>query len=297
MHYSRIMVPLDGSDAGEIVLPYAEEFATRLGSEIILVNVSESTFVAIAQLSRPYLTHVAERLASNISERRGEAHAKILTQMLVGKPVDEILHHATEAHVDLIVMASRLSGGGPWPLGTVAAKVLRATDIPVLLVRTPARKDALERRMLMRRVLVPLDGSRLGEGAVSHVETLAGSLGAEVVLLHIVDPLIVQPMYGPLLSYPLPVPEGEEAMRAEAKAYLSGVEKTLSEKGLETTGEVLFGSPADQIIDFAERNDIDLIALSSHGRSGIGRWVFGSVTDKVLHAGDTAVLVIRPAKK
>ena len=194
-------------------------------------------------------------------------------------------------------MASRLSRGGLWPLGTVAAKVLRATDIPVLLVRTPARKDALERRMLMRRVLVPLDGSRLGEGAVSHVETLAGSLGAEVVLLHIVDPLIVQPMYGPLLSYPLPVPEGEEAMRAEAKAYLSGVEKTLSEKGLETTGEVLFGSPADQIIEFAERNDIDLIALSSHGRSGIGRWVFGSVTDKILHAGDTAVLVIRPVRQ
>jgi nucleotide-binding universal stress UspA family protein len=296
MHYSRIMIPLDGSDAGEIVLPYAEEFAARLGSEIVLVNVSEATSVASAQLSRPYLTHVAEQLIGNI--RVARADARVFTQMLAGKPVDEILHHATEAHVDLIIMASRLSGGGPWPLGTVAAKVLRATDIPVLLVRTPARgKDALERRMLMRRVLVPLDGSRLGEGAVSHVETLAGSLGAEVVLLHIVDPLIVQPMYGPLLSYPLPVPEGEEAMRAEAKAYLSGVEKTLSEKGLETTGEVLFGSPADQIIDFAERNDIDLIALSTHGRSGIGRWVFGSVTDKVLHAGDTAVLVIRPAKK
>ncbi len=297
MQYSRIMVPLDGSDAGEIVLPYAEEFAARLASEITLVNVSESASVATERLYRSYLSQVVERLKGHIREQRGDDEAKILTQLLVGKPVDEILHHAAEAQVDLLIMASRLSGGGLWPLGTVAAKVLRATDIPVLLVRAQAKESARQGRILMRRILVPLDGSKLGEGAVSHVEALAGSLGAEIVLLHVVDPLIVQPMYGPLLSYPLPIPEGEEAMMAEAKAYLGGMEKTLRDKGLKTSGEVLFGSPADQVIDFAEKKDIDLIALSSHGRSGIGRWVLGSVTDKVLHAGNTAVLVIRPAKK
>jgi nucleotide-binding universal stress UspA family protein len=293
MQYNRIMVPLDGSDAAEIVLPYAEEFAAKLGSETILVNVSEFTSATSDRLYHAYLDQVKERLTSHITEKLGKTDARVSTRFLTGKPANEILRHAIDAHIDLIIIASRSSGGGPWALGTVAAKVLRATDIPALLVKTPA----LKRQKLIRRVLVPLDGSKLGESAVPHVEALAGALGAEVILLHIVDPLIIQPLYEPLLSYPLPVPQGEEAMKAEASAYISGIEKTMKEKGLKTSSVVVIGSPADEIIGFAERHDIDLIAMSSHGRSGIGRWVFGSVTDKVLHSGDTPALVIRPAKK
>ena len=66
--------------------------------------------------------------------------------------------------------------------------------------------------------------------------------------------------------------------------------------GLKTSTAIEVGLPAQQIIDYAGANDIDLIAMSSHGRTGVGRWVFGSVTDKVLHAGNTAVLVVRAVK-
>ncbi len=91
-------------------------------------------------------------------------------------------------------------------------------------------------------------------------------------------------------------PQDEERGKASAIYYLDGVGKSLKEKGLSVSSAAVVGSPAEQIIDYAKGNSVDLIAMSTHGRSGIGRWVFGSVTDKVLHAGDTPVLVIRPEK-
>jgi nucleotide-binding universal stress UspA family protein len=294
--YRRILVPLDGSDAAEIVLPYAEEFSAKLNSEIILVSVSESTAAVTEQPYQSYLRRVAERLRGHLSERLSEGEARVVSEVLEGKPADRILHYASEAHADFLIMASHPSGEGPWPLGNVVAKVLRATGIPVLLIKSPAKPEALERKMLLRRVLLPLDGSKLGESAVPHVEILAQSLSAELVLLYVVDPLIVQPLYGPLMSYPLPVSQGEKARKSEANDYLNSVVKALKEKGLNASGEVVLGSPADQIIEYAERSDIDLIAMATHGRSGIGRWVFGSVTDKVLHAGNFAVLVVRPTR-
>jgi nucleotide-binding universal stress UspA family protein len=78
--------------------------------------------------------------------------------------------------------------------------------------------------------------------------------------------------------------------------YLDGIGKKLKGKGLGVSSVVVIGSSADQIIDYAKANTIDLIAMSTHGRTGIGRWIFGSVTDKVLHAGDTPVLVARTSK-
>jgi len=88
----------------------------------------------------------------------------------------------------------------------------------------------------------------------------------------------------------------DEKRRTAAEDYLNSVRKTLNRKRLKVSSTVVQGSPPDQTIDYAKANAIDLIAMSSHGRTGIGRWVFGSVTDKVLHAGDTPVLVVRATK-
>jgi nucleotide-binding universal stress UspA family protein len=75
--------------------------------------------------------------------------------------------------------------------------------------------------------------------------------------------------------------------------YLRDLGKPLSDRGVKVLEEIAFGAPADEILEYARKNAVDLIAISTHGRSGIGRWVFGSVTDKVLHGGDTAILVVQ----
>jgi nucleotide-binding universal stress UspA family protein len=172
--------------------------------------------------------------------------------------------------------------------------VLRSSDKPVMLVRIPASDADLEQKKLIKRILIPLDGSKAGEAAVHCTEVLARALGAELILIQVMEPIIAWAGFEGSVSYA--TPQDEESRKAAATAYLSSVSKTLTEHDINNSITVAFGSAADQIIDYAAANDIDLIAMSSHGRSGIGRWVFGSITAKVLRAGDTPVLVVRVTK-
>jgi nucleotide-binding universal stress UspA family protein len=290
--YEKILVPLDGSSTAEIALPYAEEIAAKLDAEIIVVSVSEITTSDISHLYHSYLDRTREQMQRQLRDWGARKESRVQSEVLVGRPASTILSHAAEKNVGLIVMASRGSSGqGPWLLGNIAAKVLRATDKPVLAIRTPAKDRALRERSLMKRILVPLDGSKMGEAAIPYAEALAQALETELVLFQVVEPLETRGVSH--LDYGI-IP-AEETKRASL-AYLDGVGKPLKEKRLRTSSVVVFGLPAEQIIDYAEANAIDLIAMSTHGRTGMGRWVFGSVTDTVLHIGDTAVLVVRPTK-
>ncbi|MDD5093620.1 MAG: universal stress protein [Dehalococcoidia bacterium] len=164
----------------------------------------------------------------------------------------------------------------------------------------------------MKRILLPLDGSRVGEAAVPYAEYLALKSGAELVLFQVIETVATgadaayAPPYRSVVDgkldsniheqafYPSQVMENRRAL---AKAYLDDMEKQLREKGVNASTAIDFGIPADRIVDYAGTKDIDLIAMSTHGRSGLARWFAGSVTDKVLHAGDTPVLVVRPPKE
>jgi nucleotide-binding universal stress UspA family protein len=293
--YETIMVPLDGSSAAEIVLPYVEEIGAKLGSRIILVTVSESGSADLDHLYRSYLERVREQVQTQLKDYGAEEVSKLYSKVLLGAPADEILRYADEADASLIVMASRGSSGrGPWLLGSIAAKVLRASGRPVLLIRAPADTTALQGKRVFMRILVPLDGSMVGEAAIPFAVALAQALHAELVLYHVVEPATTWAGYGVEGGYN--ILQDSESRRVSALAYLEGVRKRLTESGLITTIEAEAGPPADLIIDHAKSKAIDLIAMSTHGRSGIGRWVFGSVTDKVMHAGDTAVLVVRAVK-
>jgi nucleotide-binding universal stress UspA family protein len=122
-------------------------------------------------------------------------------------------------------------------------------------------------------------------------------LGIELILFQaFTPPAVVSAAYEGRGVSPTTFKEREEQIRASAMTYLDGLVKAFQEKGLSASSIVKSGSAPDQILEYAEANAIDLIAMSTHGRSGIGRWVLGSVTDKVLHAGDTAVLTVRATK-
>jgi nucleotide-binding universal stress UspA family protein len=150
MIYEKIMVPLDGSNAAEIALPYAEEIAARLGAEIILVSVSGPTVEAKDHLYRSYLDKITEQVRGRLDDWGAKEGAKVQSEVFAGKPASEILRYADENNVSLIAMASRgRSGRGPWLLGNIAAKVLRATQKPVLLIRAPADETALQQRSLV----------------------------------------------------------------------------------------------------------------------------------------------------
>jgi len=294
--YERILVPLIGSRAAEAALPYAEEIGSKLDAEIILVSVFDPRVGDATHLYRTYLEHITEQVSHRMARRRADRRARVLTEVLAGKPASEILRYADSNKVNLIIMLSRGSSGqSPWMLSDIADKVLRTAQIPVLLIRARDEEMTLRRRRLVKSILVPLDGSAAGKSAFLHAETLARALGANLVLLQVLEPLTG--WAGAISSTP---PDSALASKGKrhslALSYLNSLGEPLKASGLKVTCAVGYGTPAEQIISYAKAKSIDLIAMSTHGRSGIGRWAFGSVTDKVLHAGDASVLVVRASR-
>jgi nucleotide-binding universal stress UspA family protein len=142
---------------------------------------------------------------------------------------------------------------------------------------------------LYEKILVPLDGSALAECVLPHVKAIAAGRGTgQVVLLRVVEPLPAGTP--PAIDFELVQKAGVKA----AEEYLARIKAELSKEGLNVEAKVLTGRPAETITEFAQRNKVDLITLATHGRSGISRWVFGSVADKLVRSSSAPVLLIRP---
>jgi nucleotide-binding universal stress UspA family protein len=285
--FERILVPLDGSENAEMVFPYCADLASKFASTVILVTVSESANPDIEHLYRTYLKHARGKLRQHLRAWTSHETVTLQSEVLSGDPAREILQIAEDEKAGLILLASHGSSGeGPWLLGHIAAKVLRATERPVMLIREQAARAALEQRKLLRRILVPLDGSKVGEAALCYAVALVRKTGAEIDLIEVCEP--VRSVGATGRSYNIPE---DESVKKSLLSYLNHIAEPIKNDGLKVSTTVLFGNAADKIVEYAEKNGIDLVAISTHGRSGLGRWVFGNVADKILHTGSVAVLV------
>jgi nucleotide-binding universal stress UspA family protein len=141
---------------------------------------------------------------------------------------------------------------------------------------------------MYKKILVPLDGSELAEKALDHAEKLAETFDAEVILLQIVP---FMPLYGaPELVVPFVV---DEKQKEAAENYLSHLAEELKKRGFKVATKVKVGMQvAAEIIDFAKESGVDLIVMCTHGRSGITRWVLGSVAHKVLTRAETPIFLV-----
>lgn len=148
---------------------------------------------------------------------------------------------------------------------------------------------------MYRKILVPLDGSSLAELALPHAEALAQQFGSEVLLVRVCQPISV-----PFELYTLgpDVTEGynqdlQIKVEKEAKEYLVYIQKRLDLKNIKNRSFVLGGIVTESILDIAQVETVDLIVMSTHGRSGLSRWVYGSVASKILQAAPCPVFLIR----
>jgi nucleotide-binding universal stress UspA family protein len=301
--FERILVPLDGSKNAEMVLPYVEEIAGRFRSQLSLVGVIENdntpitlTGVKNNDVLYMYLAQIAKQAAEQGKEFGIESSQQIAFKLLSGHIAQKILLYSEEINADLIGLTSRgASSHEKWVLGNISAKVLRATRKPVLLVRRRVDDKTLGEKRLIKRILLPLDGSKIGESAIRVSEALAMKLNAQIVLIHVLEPLIKFGIYDTNPS--IPAMDNLISRQVEAQAYLDKVIGLLKERtGIVSESNLVVGYPANEIADYAQNHDIDLIAISTHGRTGLQQWVFGSVTDKLLHFGDTPLLVVRPSE-
>lgn len=148
---------------------------------------------------------------------------------------------------------------------------------------------------MYRKIMVPLDGSQLAECVLPHIKTIAGgSDSPEIMLVQAVEPIAIP--YGREMTKVASVEqlkEFEAHNEAEAKKYLKEIAARLGKSGANVKAHVIYGKAADALTDFAARNGVDLVVIASHGRSGISRWVWGSVADRLLHSVKAPILIIR----
>ena len=151
------------------------------------------------------------------------------------------------------------------------------------------------------KILIPLDGSEIGEAALPYVKKLLSDLSPRVKLeFTLLRVASLQSHYVAVGDVMAPVAYTEEEMKQIKKRslnYLRRVGKDLKAKGVIVETRVEVGNAAEEIIKAADEINVDLIAMSTHGRHGISRWAFGSVTDKVLHGSHKPMLVVRASKK
>jgi nucleotide-binding universal stress UspA family protein len=304
--YKRILVPLDGSPLAEIALPYAEELATHLGSEITLINVMGASENQDKPEHRVYISKMTALTEQNIKKSPDSTREKVkVTSAIIGAPglrhpAEEIVEYAVKENISLIIIATHgRTGISRWALGSTANKVARASKCPVLLIRATAD---VPKNIHLEKILVPIDGSKPGEAVLPYVENLASKLKIGVSLLNVVEPpyhiyqYSEEPgFYGGSGIVRIPYSEEElKPLKVVAEKYVEGVRKKLGEEGIKTSIEVRTGSPGEEIILAEKEIRPDIVAMSTHGHSGFGRWEHGSVADKVLHAGNTPLLLVRP---
>lgn len=306
--YHNLLVPLDGSGFAEQALPMALSIAERAQAtlRVTLVHMPFGTLYGASELAadpsldlmvrerrHDYLADVAKRLAA-------AAPVKVASALLEGPIADSLLEHALATHSDLIVMATH--GRGPFSrfwLGSVADKLVRRAFVSVLLVRPQEEPADFAARPVLRQIVIPLDGSSLGEQILAPATELGRLMGSQYTLLHAVEPIIL-PEYT-YRSATIPTEWDRMALRkaeAESQSYLDGVANRLRASSLQVNTRVLTNRPAAvAIVEEAEAKSVDLIALATHGRGGLGRLMLGSVADKVIRGASSAVLVHHPVAK
>ena len=148
---------------------------------------------------------------------------------------------------------------------------------------------------MYKKILVPLDGSELAECVLPHVESIAQGCGAQsVTFLRSVEPFHKLTSWdgGTVLSE-ADISRIESGNKADAKKYLENLVKRTKYEGVTAKYEVLMGTAAESITDYAIKNKVDLIVIATHGRSGVSRWVWGSVADRILRSACVPVLMVR----
>ena len=141
---------------------------------------------------------------------------------------------------------------------------------------------------MYKKILVPLDGSELAECSLEHAKAIAtGCQVPEVVLLMVAEP--PQQLYAVNEDW---LRDTHNKVHAAAEDYLAKVKDKLEKEGIAARSLVIRGRPDDVILDYAHKNRMDLIIMSTHGKSGVSRWVFGSVADRVVHHSRVPVLII-----
>lgn len=268
---SHVLIPLDGSPLAEAVLPLVPDLEPRA---VTLLHVEEREEPPSA---RDSVFHAAQR--HGLDSR----HFRALVRR--GRPADVIQGVASEVGATLVALSTHgRSGFNRLVLGSVAEEVVRASKMPVLLTRSGAPPP---RRPLLARPLVGYDGSELAWRAVEALALLGKERVGEVSLLGALDVAPPGAQADDLMER-LIARQRDELLQLTLRAAVRA-----RGLGLTAEGMVREGRPAGVLLEVAEQSESTLLAVATHGRSALTRWIFGSVAEELLHTSPVPLLVVR----
>jgi nucleotide-binding universal stress UspA family protein len=288
----KILLPLDGSPFAERALPYALRLASATGARLMLMHATVPPVIPrgpsfdVAAFARQL--REGQKLVPFTSSR-GIAIDGITHDIFEGQEAEGIGEAVREQAADLIVMATHAHDGlGRWLHGGVADQLIAQSPVPIVLV--PPTCDHVWPGDGALRILVPLDGSRFAEEILEPVGQLAASMNASLLLVGASGPLDSGFADG--------VPSirtGFGAALHETHAYLDQVAARLRATGQTVTVDAEVGRPRAIIESIGQRRHVDLIAMATHGRTGVARMALGSVAADLLHDSSVPLLLWRPA--
>jgi nucleotide-binding universal stress UspA family protein len=292
---TTVIVPLDGSEASEVALGIARALQTRRGGTLKLLSVVEVTTEFDAWIETAPFT-LEEELDSWLNERREYLDSvaqrlgqDVETEVRVGRPAHEICAAATAADDVVLVMASHGRGGlQQFILGSVALSVVHDVHCPVVVVNM---QDAqAQAPSSLDSVLLPTDGSEFSEGVIDRALMILGEPKPTIRLMQVLEHpgWASHSMNAGLVSQYL------DASRQASQERLDALTAELRARGYQAEAELRAGSAADGILESATENGVDLIAMATHGRGGVGRLLLGSIAQRVLNRSSVPLLLLRP---
>lgn len=344
--FKKVLVPLDGTELAEGILPYVSRLAKGLDIPMLLVSVIDPDAVEIPERmqrdqgavrlefvagigeavvgtvpsvsesvpepegqvtthphesGKPVVTQYfdaieknASRALENVAKELREEGLTVETTVAFGNPAEEIAEVADKNGCDLIAMSTHGRNAiGRGILGSVTDKVIHSAHLPTMTI-TPEKAEGYSGKGLeLSKILVPLDGSPLAESVIPFIEDMALKLNLRVILVRVIKLGGMYTAYAD--GYPYSGSANIEAeIEADAVEYLKTAAERLEGKGINTEWKILKGAPAVCIADLAKEMPQDIIALATHGRSGLTRWVIGSVAEALVRASGDPVLIIPP---
>ena len=298
----RILVPLDGSEFAEQALSPAAALAMRHGAEIHLLSVVSTVPPVPGSFADPalfpgwvgrektrvrgYVEQAAAKVTARSEELTIEAHVS------AGRVGETISNVAEELDVDLVVLTTHGRGrfARTW-LGSTADELVRGLERPILLL--PPTENVFEENRI-RHVMVPLDGSEAAEAVLDVLPlVLRAAEGVRLTLASVVE----EGFAGPVAYLPHAISEESfrEQRRKSAEAYLATISQRVEHEGVGMleTRVLTAHDAAHGLLRFCKENEVDVLALSTHGRGGVARFLLGSVADKLVRGTRIPLLITR----
>ncbi|RXK46635.1 universal stress protein [Halorientalis pallida] len=287
--YERILIPTDGSDHAVRAAEHAMALARAFDATVRVIGVADVQGAAgpfdAGGVDDAFVDELKSQGRESIEAIEALTDRRVETDILEGTPANGIVDDAAEFGADLIVMGTHgRTGVHRYVVGSVTERVVRLADAPVLTARAGVELGPAGE---CDDVLIPTDGSDLADVAVDHGLAIADRFDARIHAVSIVDvgDLATRVEY-------TPPTEALERVRDERTDATEAVAKRAREAGLDARTAVREGFPAEGLLDYADENEIDLLAMGTHGRTGLNRVLLGSTTERIIRHADAPVLAV-----